>query len=194
MPILDKSANPSQINQSRTNLSISQPITNPSIKCRCSTIPPTQTTHTTKPLTFTTLQLSQGINRWHSNHSHWRLIGTRHVNNGPIQCTIPHLVKGTSTIRDRPKCLSGWWFRESILNDVPLKHQSMLPFSQSQTNPMPIHCQSQTNSLPNTSILHQLANWLSIRYHPTRIDHQTHILAQYVNPLPIDCQSSPPLS
>ena len=146
IPILDQSSNPWAILPSKSL-----------------TIPPTQTTHhhTTKPLTFTTLHLSQGINRWHSNHPDWRSIGTRHVNNGPIQCTIPHLVKGTSTIRDRPKCLSGWWFRESILNDVPLKRQSMLTFSQSQTN-MSIQCQS-TN--------------------PLSISDQ--FIAQHVNPSPI---------
>ena len=157
--------------------------------------------HTTKPLTFTTLHLSQGLNRLHSNHSHWRSIGTKHVNNGSIQCTIPHLVKGTSTVRVRPKCLNGGWFRESIHNYVPLERQSLLPLCHSQTN-VSIQYQSVTNLWPicqSNANLKSICQFIinpSIRYRSwtnPAIHHQSitnpPIPRQTLTHLPI-CQSN----
>ena len=103
------------------------------------------------------------------------------VNPGSIQCTIPHLVKGTSTIRVRPKCLNGGRLRESILIDVPLERQSLLPLRQSQTN-VSIQCQSSFNLWPicqsnaNLESICQFIINLSIRYqywtNPV-LDHQS---------------------
>ena len=71
------------------------------------------------------------------------------------------------------------------------KFPKPLPIYQSNSFP----CHSMVNPygqcMMELAIQDKLANRLSIRYHTTRIDHQTHILAQYVKPLQIECQSSP---
>ena len=139
------------------------------------------------------------------NHSHWRSIGTKHVNNGSIQCTIPHLVKGTSTVRVRPKCLNGGWFRESIHNYVPLERQSLLPLCHSQTN-VSIQYQSVTNLWPisqsnanlksicqfiiNPSIRYR--SWTNPAIHRQSITNPP-ILRQTLTPLPIQWTDNPGL-
>ena len=66
-------------------------------------------------------------------------IGTGHANLTPIRVTMPRLVKGTSTIRVRMKCLS-----ESTST---MCHSSASPCCHS-ANPRPM-CQSNDNPLPN---------------------------------------------
>ena len=67
------------------------------------------------------------------------------ANQTPIQVTIPHLVKGTSTIGDRPKCLNEGRLRQSMFNEMPLQFQSLLftlPIQCQSWNNLPIQCTS----------------------------------------------------
>ena len=67
------------------------------------------------------------------------------ANQTPIQVTIPHLVKGTSTIGERPKCLNEGRFRQSMFNEMPLQFQSLLftlPIQCQSWNNLPIQCTS----------------------------------------------------
>ena len=101
----------------------------------------------------------------------------------PIQCQsnanpflIPQLVKGTSTIRDRPKCLNRGRFRQS--NPVPI--------CQSQIN-LPIQCQSWNNP----PVHHQsFANHGPIDHRPISSSNADPAIHQSTNPGSITTQSA----
>ena len=89
---------------------------------------------------------SRFIIRWNSNHPNWHSIGMGHVNDIPIRVTIPHIVKGTSTIRSR--LLSG---RHQFRTTFRCRHTSpqyanrVQIWCPSDTNPLSICCLSITN-------------------------------------------------
>ena len=89
----------------------------------------------------------------------WHLIGRGHANTRPIRVTFPHLVKGTSTTGERPKCLNGGRFRQPIWSSTKrqsrwrhissLQQQNIFNSKHSQSRATrSIPCQSNVNPIP----------------------------------------------
>ena len=91
-------------------------------------------------------------------------IGTGHANLTPIRVTMPRLVKGTSTIRVRMKCLSESTSTMCHSSASPCCHSANpRPMCQSNANHLPISDQS-ANPMPT---LNQSVNSSSIRQSDT---------------------------
>ena len=131
MQIPEWSPNPSQICQSLTYL---WPIQPQSTKY----CPLTSSTYASRTVSAEDTQIVHfGTN--------WLWIVTGHANTRSIQCTIPHLVKGTSTIETDYSQLG--MNTSTSSNNQSMQFQNVNPWSNlyQSTNPMPIQSKSLAN-------------------------------------------------